>query len=70
MRDGAALDDTRSVVPGMVVRDPSGMVGVSGGIVVSDPWQLEMGSVAPGTVVTDPSGSVDVCGWIVVSDGE
>jgi hypothetical protein len=58
-----------SVVPEMVVTDPSGSVDVFGRIVVSD-WLSEgkTGLVVPGIVVTDPSGSVDVNGWIVVRD--
>ena len=62
-----------SVVPGIVVNEPSGSVDVEGGIVVSEgaPVRGESeitGSVVPGIVVKDPSGSVDTDGGIVVSD--
>jgi hypothetical protein len=52
-----------SVVPGMVVKEPSGSVDTDGGIVVKDALPLggdseAIGSVVPGIVVKDPSGSV------------
>jgi len=58
-----------SVVPGIVVSDPSGSVETEGGIVTTEPpGPVGSVSVVPGIVVKDPSGSVETDGGIVTTE--